>query len=229
MRRSNVPFVVTTHGVYVRDVMHRRRLVKRVWAEVLERPYLRQAAAVHVYFAEERVSMQQALGVRPPTIVVPNGTTTPDGVKWDGGSGGYLLWLGRYDIETKGLDLLLRALHSMPSSDRPIVRLHGPDWRNQKHQLRTLVAHLDLEAWVILGDPIYGEEKWKTMMMASGGIYPSRWDACPGAVLEAAAIGMPMVLTRYPLANMLGSKDAALQADVNPQSIAEGIRMRVVD
>jgi glycosyltransferase involved in cell wall biosynthesis len=222
--RANVPFIVTTHGVYVQEVMQRRRLVKRVWAVALERRHLKRAAAVHVYFPEERVSMERGMKIRLPTIVAPNGIAIPGGVRWDGGSGGYLLWLGRFDIATKGLDLLLHALHHMPPSERPSVRLHGPDWRNQKQQVRTLAEDLRLDRWVTLGDPIYGDEKWELMRMAAGSIYPSRWDACPVAVSEAAAIGVPTLVTRYPLANLLASNGAAIQVDADASSIARGIQ-----
>jgi glycosyltransferase involved in cell wall biosynthesis len=169
--------------------------------------------------------MEKALRMRLPTIVAPNGITIPEGMQWGGNGDGYLLWLGRYDIATKGLDILLRALHRIPPSERPRLRLHGPDWRNQKEQLRTLAEELGLGRWVTLGEPIYGEVKWDAIRMASGCVYPSRWDACPVAVSEAAAMGVPMVVTRYPLANLLGSNDAAIQVDADPASVADGIRV----
>ena len=55
---------------------------------------------------------------------------------WDGGSGGYVLWLGRFDPEHKGLDLLLQALALLPSRERPTLRIHGPDWRGRKQKVR---------------------------------------------------------------------------------------------
>ena len=221
--RANIPFVVTTHGVYVREVMNRRPLLKRAWAAGLERRHLRRATAVHVYFPEERASMEQAMGIRLPTIVAPNGIAIPEGVRWDGGSGEYLLWLGRFDIATKGLDILLQALQRIPPSERPNLRLHGPDWRNQKRRLGMLAEELGLDRWVTLGDPIYGDAKWELMRKAAGCVYPSRWDACPVAVSEAAAIGIPVLVTRYPLGNLLASNGAAIQVDADAPSLAAGI------
>lgn len=220
--RREVPFVVTTHGVYVHEVLQRRVLVKRIWATMLERPHLKRAAAVHVFFQEEAEGLQ-LMGIRTPTIVAPNGITYPAGMGWDGGTGGYLLWLGRFDPATKGLDLLVRAIERIPASQRPEVRLHGPDWRGQKDFVRHLIGELKVERWVTIGDPIYGEEKWDLMSRARGCIYPSRWDACPVAVAEAAALGVPLLVARYPLGNFLASNEAAIQADPDVSSISRGI------
>ncbi len=220
--RSRIPFVVTTHGVYVREVLQRRTVVKRIWAAALERRHLLRATAVHVFFPEEQTSMEDAMNIRVPTIIAPNGIDYPDGVAWSGG-GGYLLWLGRFDPLTKGLDLLVRALERIPAPRRPELRLHGPDWRNHKEKVRGLVRELGIEPWVTIGDPVYGEEKWRLISNAGACVYPSRWDACPVAVSEAAALGVPTLVTRYPLGNFLAARGAAIQVDPTVSSIAEAI------
>jgi glycosyltransferase involved in cell wall biosynthesis len=220
--RARVPFVITTHGVYIREVLQRRALRKRLWAVGLERRHLARAAAVHVFFPEEQESMEHAMKMHVPTIAAPNGITYSEGVAWDG-RGGYLLWLGRFDIDTKGLDLLVRAIERIPVPNRPQLRLHGPDWRGQKDRVRSLVSELGIEPWVSVGDPIYGEEKWRLISNASACAYPSRWDACSVSVAEAAAVGVPILVTRYPLGNFLAAREAAIQVDPNASRIAEAI------
>jgi len=220
--RARVPFVITTHGVYIREVLQRRALRKRLWSAGLERGHLARAAAVHVFFPEEQESLEHAMKMRVPTIVAPNGIAYSEGVAWNG-RGGYLLWLGRFDINTKGLDLLVRAIERVPASDRPQLRLHGPDWRGQKDRVRGLVSELGVEPWVAIGGPVYGKEKWRLISNASACAYPSRWDACSVSVAEAAAVGVPILVTRYPLGNFLAARDAAIQVDANALRIAEAI------
>src|SRR3990170_3151991 len=96
-------------------------------------------------------------------------------------------------------------------------------WRGQKQRVRALVAELGVGRWVTVGDPVYGDEKWELMANAVACIFPSRWDACPVAVAEAAAVGVPTLVTRYPLANFLASRGAAMQVDPDASSIADGI------
>jgi glycosyltransferase involved in cell wall biosynthesis len=221
-REAAVPFVITSHGVYMQEVLSRRPVRKRAWQVLFERRYLQDATAIHVFFGEERTSMESAMGIHGPTIVAPNGIDLPQRAAWSG-KGGFILWLGRFDITTKGLDLLVHAIGRIPAANRPQVRLHGPDWRNGKQQMRDLVRRLGVDDWVRIEDPVYGDEKWRLIAEADACVYPSRWDACPVAVSEAAAIGAPILVTRYPLGNFLAANGAAVQVDPHPERIAEAI------
>jgi glycosyltransferase involved in cell wall biosynthesis len=155
-------------------------------------------------------------------IVAPNGIAPPEAT-WDGGSGGYLLWLGRFDPRTKGLDVLIKGIAHMPPADRPELRLHGRDWRNGKRIVQGMIRDEGVQSSVRIGDPIYGAEKWDVLKRAAGFVYPSRWDACPVAVSEAAAVGVPTLVGRYPLGNFLARSDAAVQVDPDPASVSRGI------
>ena len=221
-RDAGVPYVITSHGVYMQEVLSRRPVRKRAWQALFERRHLQAATAIHVFFDEERASMESAMGIRTPTITAPNGIDFPEDAAWSG-RGGFLLWLGRFDITTKGLDLLAHAIDRIPAAKRPQVRLHGPDWRNGKQQMRDLVRQLGVDDWVRVEDPVYGDEKWRLIGEAGASIYPSRWDACPVAVSEAAAIGAPILVTRYPLGRFLAANGAAVQVDPHPERIAEAI------
>lgn len=219
--RWRVPYVITTHGVYYPQTLRRNRLAKRIWFPVLERPHLRRALAMHVFFEDEREGLGR-LGVSTPTIVAPNGVTRQEH-RWDGGSGGYLLWLGRFDPQVKGLDLLLRSLLEIPEGDRPQLRLHGPEFRGHKARLAELVRELGLSRWATIGEPVYGEEKWRLVARAAGCVYPSRWDASPMAVAEAIGAGVPTLVADYPLGRFLASEGAALLCERTPAGIADGI------
>jgi len=222
LHAADIPFVITSHGVYLREVLARRSIRKRVWASLLERRHIAHALATHVFFPEEAASMKAAMGVHPPMIIAPNGIHYPENVEWTG-RGGFLLWFGRFDIVTKGLDLLAHAIERIPAHRRPQVRLHGPDSRNGKREMEELVRDLGIRDWISIGDPIYGDEKWRLIGDAGACIYPSRWDACPVAVSEAAAVGAPTLVTRYPLGSFLAARNAAMQVDPDPLSIADAI------
>jgi glycosyltransferase involved in cell wall biosynthesis len=59
---------------------------------------------------------------------------------------------------------------------------------------------------------------------ASGFVYPSRWDACPNSALEAVSIGLPTLVTPYPLGRYFASHRAALLAEANAAGLADGLR-----
>lgn len=221
-RRNSLPYVVTTHGVYHPRVLGRRALVKRVWHLMLEKKYLNRALAVHVYFEDERAHLRD-LGVHAPLLVVPNGIAPPTNLAWDGGSGGFVLWLGRYDPENKGLDLLIEAIGSLPETDRPHVHLHGPDWKGGKLSTQEMVERAGLGAWIDVGEPIYGEEKWAAMASAVAFVYPSRWEASPTAVVEAMSLGTPTVVAAYPLGRFVAERGGAVLSGWSGSELAAAL------
>jgi glycosyltransferase involved in cell wall biosynthesis len=222
-RKMGIPYLLEPRGAYDPHIVRRKRLLKKAWWFGMERALVHNARAIHVFFDEERDHLR-ALGYRGPVVCAPNGVDPPSGATWDGGSGGYVLWLGRFDPEHKGLDLLLRGLKELPGADRPNVRLHGPDWRGRKSAILQLVDSLGLRPWVHVAEAVYGEVKRQLLIQARGFVYPSRWDACPNSVLEAVSLGIPTLVTPYPLGKHLAAHSAALLEDASPRPLAAGLR-----
>lgn len=222
-RRARVPYVLAPRGAYDPLIVERRALAKRVWWTLFERRLVAGAAGLHVFFADQQEHLR-ALGYAGPLVVAPNGVQVPAGYRWDGGSGGYVLYLGRFDPEHKGLDLLLHAVALLPEEERPQLRLHGPDWRGGKPRTVALRDQLGLQAWVAIGEAVYGEAKWDLVARSVGLVYPSRWEGFGNSLAEAAALGVPTLATPYPLARFLADRGAAVVVDAEPQALAAGLR-----
>jgi glycosyltransferase involved in cell wall biosynthesis len=132
--------------------------------------------------------------------------------------------MGRFDVETKGLDLLLHALASLEPGTRPRMKLHGPDWRGGKQQTADLVRELGLEAYVAIGPPLYGSEKWDALRDCGLFVFPARWDGQSVMLLEAAAAGAPLVVTdTTPVGRCIAKYEAALLVEATPSAIASGM------
>jgi glycosyltransferase involved in cell wall biosynthesis len=226
-QRLSVPYIPAPRGAYDPSIVSRRRLTKKLWWLAIERRMLEGSLAVHVFFEEERAHLER-LGYRGPTVVAPNGVEPPEGVCWDGGSGGYVMWMGRFDPEHKGLDILIEGVGKIPEDERPQIRLHGPDWRGRKPEVSDMVARLGLGRWVSVCDPVHGEAKWTTLSRATGFVYPSRWEGFGNSVAEACSIGLPTRTTPYPLGRFLEARGGALVTEASAQGLADGLR-RLLD
>lgn len=222
-RKAGVHYILEPRGAYDPHIVGRKRLLKRAWWTAFERPLVHGAHAIHLFFDEERPHLE-ALDYRGPFVVASNGVDTPEGDLWDGGSGGYVLWLGRFDPEHKGLDILLDAVRALPPGRRPDLRLHGPDWRGCKAEVGRVIDELGLGDHVALGPAVYGAEKRRMLVRAAGFVYPSRWDACPNSVLEAVSLGIPTLVTPYPLGQYFAARGAVFLADGEPEALADGLR-----
>ena len=220
--RLRVPYMLMPHGAYEPNVFKRNSTSKQLWWRMFERQLVTGACAVHVFFEEQRDELRE-LGYEGPVVVAPNGLSIPDFTRRAVRSK-QVLWMGRFDIETKGLDLLLHAVASLDPSSRPRVRLHGPDWRGGKRQTAQLVRELGLENDVAIGPPLYGSEKWEALRDCGLFVFPARWDAQSVMVLEAAAAGAPLLVTSTtPIGRMMAAHQAALLVDATSEAIASGI------
>ena len=221
-RGAGVPYVLEPRGAYDPHILARHPGRKRIWWLLAEGRLVRRARAIHVFFEQEK-SHLEAIDFHGPFVVASNGVDTPQGATWDGGSGGYLLWLGRFDPEHKGLDVLLEAMRSLSPGERPELRLHGPDWHDRKAVVAGMVERLGLASSVRIEPAVYGDEKRRVLVRARGFVYPSRWDACPNSVLESISLGLPTLATPYPLGQYLHDRGGAFLSEVTPESLAEGL------
>ena len=220
--RAGVPYVLEPRGAYDPALMYRRRVAKWLWWHSLENREMRHAAAIHAFFPSETDQLER-LGWQGPVIVAPNGVNVPDDVSWDGGTGGYMLWVGRYDPEHKGLESLLEALARLLPGRRPQVRLHGPDWHGGRMRVTQQVDALGLGPWVTVGDPVYGADKWDLLRRAAAFVYPSRWEAFGNSTAEAVAAGVPTLVSPYPLGRFLAERGGAVLAASTASGLAEGL------
>ena len=99
--------------------------------ERAERYLLERALAVHVFFESEIPTSPgrsaRLIHHRPDRLHGPGRTLE--------GRWGYLSWVGRYDPIHKGLDVLVDARALVPPDRRPLVRLHGYDFRGGRADL----------------------------------------------------------------------------------------------
>ncbi len=222
VRSLEVPYLLEPRGAYDPHILRRHPNLKRVWWQAGERNLVDRAVAIHAFFEDER-SHLAAVEYAGPVVVAPNGVEVSDEARWSGADSGYLLWLGRFDPEHKGLDLLVDAVASLAPVQRPTIRLHGPDWRGGKRRTAERIARHDLGRWLLVGPPVYGPEKQQLLAEARAFLYPSRWDACPNAVLEAVSIGVPTLCTPYPLGAYLGRRGGSVLAEASVSDLARAL------
>jgi glycosyltransferase involved in cell wall biosynthesis len=220
-RRRGVPYIVMPHGGYNARARSRRHRRKRLWLPV-ERAYLERALAVHVFFENET---RDAAEVAPHArwLIAPTGFDMPAG-RWDGGTGGYLAWLGRYDIGTKGLDLLVHAMGKLPTPDRRPLRLHGRRSEDSPEDVAKIAQASGLADVVAVGGQIDESEKAEFFRRALAYVHPSRWESHSLGLVEALAYGIPSVVSVFcVIAPELRAADAAVIVEPTPDGIAQGI------
>jgi len=231
-RRRSLPYVVTPHGALSPGELSQRGFLKHPYKRLFELPILNSAAFVQVLAPSERL---EQYGVTAPLVQAPNGynaaeipdkldsTRLEQAVPEVRGRRVYL-FLGRLDPAQKGLDMLIQAAAQSGLRNSALV-LIGPDWRGGRKRLERMARGASSNFPVRVLDSVYGQAKYELMAGADVFVHPSRWEGMPQAVLEAAALGLPTLLT--PVADpwgRLAEQDAAWTVEANPGSIAKGLQ-----
>lgn len=110
--------------------------------------------------------------------------------------GKYILFLGRFDIDQKGIDLLLKAYSGVAAKIKyPLLFAGcGPD----EKKIKDLVKQYKLTNKISFIGPTYGKGKLKVFSQAQLFAVPSRHEGFCIAALEAIAVGLPIVSFNIP-------------------------------
>jgi glycosyltransferase involved in cell wall biosynthesis len=229
MERAAIPYCISVHGMLALAARQRHRFTKSI-AGLWERPHVNRAAFLHALTEEEARDLR-SYGASAPVVIAPNGidiadplfanrttTTAPDGALT-------FLFLGRLDPEQKGLDMLLEAWKRAALGEHARLILVGPSWRGGQMRLDVLAKRLGIESGIEFTGPAAGAHKIDLLRCASVFVLPSRWEGLSFAVLEAAALAKPCLLTvpSDPLGRFAAA-DAAVIVEPTQAAIAAGLQ-----
>jgi glycosyltransferase involved in cell wall biosynthesis len=123
----------------------------------------------------------------------------------------HILFLSRFDIHQKGIDLLLESYAKAKNKIKyPLVIAgHGID----EPKVRDIIHELSLEKKVSIVGSAYGDKKKKLMEEAVFVAFPSRHDEMCLWTLEALASSLPIVCFDLPESKWI-SEEASLKASL---------------
>lgn len=106
-----------------------------------------------------------------------------------------ILYCGRLDIHTKGLDTLLRVAELL--KDKTLtIQISGPNIGKGFDWIKNEIKKRNLYKVIKLTRALYGIEKIKALNSASLFILLSRNEGMPSSVLEALGYGCPCIVTK---------------------------------
>lgn len=144
----------------------------------------------------------------------------------------YILYLGRVDIHTKGLDLLLDAFARVAGEHPDVgLRIAGRPTGTQAAQLARMVQATGVAARIALEGAVDEAAKCELLRRALFVCMPSRYEGWGIVAVEAAAAGKAVIGTRIP-GLMDAVQDGATGLLVPPEdaaALAEGMRALLRD
>jgi glycosyltransferase involved in cell wall biosynthesis len=231
--KHGLPYVVCPLGHLAPKIVARHPIKKRLYIQALLSPALRDAAALHVFSEQE--SSWVARYVQRPEIRTALGSfveDVPEHLDSDllrrnlGQHAGWplILYLGRFDIEGKGLGALIEAfvlIRDRVAGARLIMIGPGD---SERDALERRVRRLALSDRIFLLPAIGAPDKFSAIASADLFVYPSHYDVFPRSVREALAVGCPVLTSEEThVGPLLRRYGAGAAAPVDPTSLAEAM------
>lgn len=191
--KNNISFVLTPHGAYNTVAMQRSKILKKIYFNLFEKVILKKAAKIHS-LGQSEVDGLMRIFPTDKSILLPYGFEFHTTVKEKPCDSKFIIgFVGRLDVETKGLDLLLKAFYDFQQKhDNVYLWIVGEGKGTAFIKKFTLNKKLNN---IVLWGGKFGVEKDALIAQMHCFAHPSRNEGLPTAVLEASAKGVPVVVS----------------------------------
>ncbi len=227
MKKQGVPFVFTPHGSYNTIAMQRSAWSKKMYLQLFEKKLLKAAARIH-YLGQSEHGGLLAIYPNQKAVQIPYGFDLPViemPAVVSAAQNFIISFCGRIDIYTKGLDALLKGFqafhHYYPLSQLWIIG-DGPE----KPALQKMAREFGIAEAVVFHGQKFGKDKISLLQKSHVFATTSRNEGLPAAILEAASLGLPCLVTEATnLGNSIRRYDAGVViGDTDGGQVAEGLQ-----
>lgn len=203
-RRWHRPYLVSPHGMLEAWILKRSRVLKTAVSILFHRRFLKRAAAFHVLTASEARDVGAAVPgascLEVPNFVEPEERSSVRPSWWRPKFEGcrVVLFFGRIH-DKKGWRELIEAWSSVCTGDpafRDRHQLVFCGWLDGVGDFEAVVARENaLHGNLLFAGSQYGEDRHRSYSAADVFILPSKSEGLPMSVLEAWALGLPVLMT----------------------------------
>ncbi|MCJ8292203.1 MAG: glycosyltransferase [Crocinitomicaceae bacterium] len=192
-------YIYTPHGAFNGVAMKRSFFKKKIYSFFFEKFIVNHARFVQAIGHSEIKGTINMFGMDIRVELIPNGQKVKcikliDFIGKD--ESVQFGFVGRLDVQTKGLDLLIQGFSDFIANYEQTAKLHivgdGPD----KDKLISLIQRLNLVEHVEMHGALFGEKKDAVLESLHYLCLTSRNEGLPGVVLEALASSVPCIVSK---------------------------------
>jgi glycosyltransferase involved in cell wall biosynthesis len=203
-RLFKCPIILSPHGAFHPVVFVKsRRTMKRIYFHVAQQFLYQHVTAFHALCPMEYEHIVELLPgsevyclPQGPNIQTQQSVAVHEQKQTDGGVN--LIFVGRLDIFTKGLDILLDAFARAAkylSGRHLFLNLVGPDWHGTQAELRQHAQALGIADRVFFLGPSSGQQVAAALNASDVYIQLSRHEGFPLSIAEGLLANKPAILS----------------------------------
>lgn len=205
-RLKKLPYILRPLGTLDPLDLRKKQALKKIYGNLLERPNLQGAAAIH-FTTQQEANVSERYGTNSPAVILPLGVTLPslpdlEPCQLPSNTATdqqipTLLFLSRIDPK-KGLELLISALENLK---RVGVDFHfilagsNPQDPDYEQQILAQVQASTIATDTAIVGFVEGEAKWYLLKKADLLILPSYYENFGIVVAEAMAVGTSVLIS----------------------------------
>lgn len=231
--KKNCGLLISPHGMLEPWALNHSRWKKKLAEGLFERKNLQEAGCLHALCQAEAENFRR-YGLKNPIAVIPNGIALDDLDQRPNGAiiekfteikdRRRILFLSRLHPK-KGLENLLQAWGKLaPDFSDWQLLIAGSGEPAYESKLKALARDMLRNQSVFFTGPLYGEDKKQILAAADVFVLPSFSEGFSMAILEAAAAGLPVLLTPECNFPELAKSNAAIEISPDALAIENGIR-----
>jgi glycosyltransferase involved in cell wall biosynthesis len=203
-RQQKLPYILRPLGTLDPADLRKKRQLKHLYVQLIERRNLAGAAAIH-FTSEQEAKISQRFGVVTQDLIIPLGVVPREA---DGGNLVHEQWripqgqpvvlfMSRIDPK-KGLDLLLPALEKLLVAGCKfhfVLAGTNPQDPDYEEKIKSQIANSPLRSHTTITGFVSGELKASLLQAADLFVLPSYYENFGIAVAEAMVAGIPVIIS----------------------------------
>ena len=193
--KNNIKYIIIPHGCLVKESQNKHKIKKIIANILLFNNFIKKSFAIQ--FLNENEKNKSKFN-RHKSIISGNGIRKPTYINEFNDNFKNIVYIGRYEINCKGLDLIVNVCEKYKSwfiNNKVKILLYGRDSGDDLKDLKKMVRDKNVDNIVSINGPVFDKEKEKVLKNAYCFIQCSRFEGQPMGIIEALSIGLPCVVT----------------------------------
>lgn len=191
--RRNIPYVIIPHGCLVKKAQDRKKLKKIFGNLLFFNKFIKKSLAVQYLNKNE---IENSIVKNHRYVISGNGINIQK--KKNKYTNKDFIYIGRYDIDHKGLDLVVKTVLCNKDwfiNNKLRIYLYGPKLGDDYKKIEKIIKGSDLFDVIVLNDALYEDKKNERLLNAYVFVQTSRYEGQPMSVMEALSYGLPCIVT----------------------------------
>ncbi len=193
--KNNIPYIIIPHGCLTQNAQNIKKIKKTIFNYLVFNRFINKSKKIQFLSEQEKnMSIKYSNG-----FVLGNGMEISNIYKKGKGKDCIkFVYVGRYSIYHKGLDIILEYCNKNKRellNNKIKIYFYGIGSDEDNNKLKFMIKEYKLDNIVKICGPIYDDEKRKTIVSCDYFIQLSRLEGQPLGVMEALMLGIPSIVS----------------------------------